>query len=63
MVSDRPVDGKAIARRGLKIKAAPALGFPAPHKGFATDLVAPDPVEGFFLNIRVFLILNEKMLG
>ena len=47
--------------RGPELVVAPALAGPPPGEGFPAHLIAPDPVEGPLLHIRVVGIANEKM--
>src|SRR4051812_5082059 len=60
IIANRP--GNAIAKTlGIgKLIFAPALAGPPPGKRFAAYLVAPDPVEGFFLYIGMVFIFDEK---
>ena len=62
-IPDWPVDPISKAGGRSKGKIAPALTGSTPHDGFTTDLVTPDPVERFFLNIRMLLVFHKKMRG
>src|SRR4051812_19363078 len=58
----RPVGADALLAIGFKVEIAPALRPSCPHQRLATDLVTFYPVEWFFLNVGMFVILCEKML-
>ena len=60
VVGDRPL-AEAVACGAFKIKTAPALRLSGPDQGLAADLVAADPVVGFFLFVGVFGVFDEKM--
>src|SRR5579859_1812188 len=63
VVADGPGDGDAVAGGAFELEGAPALGLAGPEQGFAAYLVAPDPVERFFLDIGMFLVFYEEVLG
>src|SRR5687768_15713515 len=62
LITDRPVDGKAITCGSLKVEITPTLGVASPQKRLPAYLITADPVEGFFLGVRMFLIFYEEML-
>src|SRR3954466_9683220 len=62
-VPDWPIYCKAVPGRSFKIKIAPSLGLPCPKQRFSSHLVTADPVEGFLLHIRMFIIFYKKMGG
>src|SRR5690606_32317314 len=62
-ITDWPIDCKAIPGWSFKVIFAPTLDLTRPQKRFSPNLITPDPIEWLFLLIRVFLVLNKKMLG
>ena len=62
-VANRPIYGKAIAGRSLKVKVGPALYLTCPKQGLASHLVAPNPIERLFLYVRVLRVLHKEVHG
>ena len=60
-VTNGPFYRKTIAGGAFKIKLRPALRLPRPHQRLAAHLVAPNPVERFFLDVRMLGIFYKKM--
>lgn len=63
VIADGPGRGDAVTRRAFEFEWAPALRLPGPEEAFAADLVAPDPVEWFLLDVGMCLIGYEEMFG
>jgi hypothetical protein len=61
VVADRPWGSEVIAGWTFEFKWRPALCLSRPEKAFAADLIAPDPVERLFLDIRMCFIGYEEM--
>ena len=61
IIGDRPLDPIAIPGWVGEFVMAPARTGPTPNERFASHLVAPDPVEGLFLDIGMVFVLDEEM--
>src|SRR5690554_4195559 len=62
-IPNGPVHCDSLLGIGLEVQITPALGPPSPGQGFATDLIASDPVKRLYLLIGMLLVLHKKMLG
>src|SRR6185312_13611332 len=60
-ITDRPRDPVAKSFRVGELVLAPPLTGPAPGQRLSADLVSPDPVKRFFLDIRVVLVPDKKL--
>src|SRR5690606_12356662 len=63
LVSYRPIATKSIARVGFKVVFAPPLRHARPKQRLPSDLVSPDPAEGLYLHVGMFIVFDEKMFG
>src|SRR4029077_8167489 len=61
VVTDRPVDPVTLSFRRGEFVLAPPLAGPSPDYRLAADLIAANPVERFFLHVRVVTILDEEV--
>ena len=62
-ITNGPVDRVPVPLGCRKLKIAPALASPAPHNGFAANLVSPYPIKRLFLDVRMFGVFDKKMVG
>ena len=62
-IANGPVNSESVTGRAVEIEVAPPLRLPRPHQRFTANLIAPNPVEWFFLHIRVFGIFHKKLFG
>jgi hypothetical protein len=61
VVADRPVDAIALPFGRGEFVLAPALAAAPPDQRPAADLIAAEPVEGPFLHVGVFVVLDEEV--
>ena len=62
LIGNGPFDGVSIALWCVKFMLAPTLRLPCPNQGFSTYLVSTYPIKRLFLNVRMLLIFNKKLL-
>jgi hypothetical protein len=60
-IADRPIYGDPFFCVGFEIEVTEPVALSSPGEGSAADLVAADPVIGFFLNIGVFPVVYKKL--
>src|SRR6187551_3226961 len=60
-ISDWPLNSIIKSFRSCKFKRAPSLASSSPRERLATYLVAANPIEGLFLNIRVIFVFDKEM--
>src|SRR6185437_9449060 len=63
IITNRPINCKAIPCRSFKIIFTPALGLPCPDQRLAAYLVAAYPIKRLLLDVRMLLIFYKKMHG
>src|SRR5680860_1334451 len=59
-VANGPFRSVAISMGRLELIVTPSLAGPPPGKGPSAHLIAPDPIEKFFLHIGMIGILDKK---
>src|ERR1700722_7681617 len=61
LITDGPFDAIPKTRRVPELIRAPPRAGPSPDQRLDADLVTPDPVKGFLLDIRLVFSFNKQM--
>ena len=62
VVGDRPGNAHALFGVGFEVERTEAITLARPHERASADVIAAQPVERLFLDIRIVEIVDEPML-